>query len=87
MKLVREIEAAQVQLREIARDLLETKHRLMGVHASVPLSPSERDPLAEVNVSTDPVAFFHGHLEILLDEIESVIHGVLELAPDEEGAT
>jgi len=75
-----EIEAAQEQLREIARDLQGLKYRLKGVHASVPLSPSERDPLAEVDVTTDPVAHFHGFLDTLQDEMESLVHGVLEAA-------
>jgi hypothetical protein len=72
--------AAQAQLREIARDLQGTKYRLMGVHASVPPSPSESDPQAEVDVTTDPVAHIHGYLDTLRGELESLIKGVLEAA-------
>jgi hypothetical protein len=50
------------------------------VHASVPLSPSEADPLAEVDTMTDPVAVFHGHIESSLDEIASLIQDTLEAA-------
>ena len=54
-----EMKAARAQLREIARDLEAIRYRLKGVHASVPLSPAESDPAAEVDVTTDPVAHFH----------------------------
>jgi hypothetical protein len=74
------IEAAQAQLREIARDLGAIKFRLIGVHASVPLSSAESDPLVEVNVTTDPVAEFHGKIESSVDEIDSLTQGILEAA-------
>ncbi len=73
------IEAAQAQLREIACDLEAIKYRLRGVYASVPLSPAESDPLAEVDVTKDPVAYLHGSLESLLDEVDSLSQQVLEL--------
>lgn len=71
-------ESAQAQFREIARDLGAIKYRLRGVHFSVPLSPAESDPEAEVDVTT--VAHFHGTLEGLMDEVDSLTHGVLEIA-------
>jgi hypothetical protein len=74
------VEAAKTQLREIARDLEAVRYRFLGVHASVPLSPAESDPLADVDVTTDPVAHLHGSLEDFLDEIESLISDVLETA-------
>lgn len=73
------IEAAQAQLREIARDLEAIKFRLIGVHAIVPLSPAESDPLTEVDVSADPVADFHGTIEGFFDEIDSLSQGILEV--------
>jgi len=75
-----EIKPVQAQLREIARDLTAIKYRLLGVHASVPLSPSESDPLAEVDVAADSVAGFHGSIEGLLDETDSLMQGILEIA-------
>ena len=75
-----ERESAQAQLREVARDLEAIKYRLRGVHASVPLSPAERDPLKDVDVTTDLVAHFHGTLEDLEDEVDSMKKSILELA-------
>jgi hypothetical protein len=41
------IEAAQVQLRQIHRDVEAIRFRLLGVKASLPPSGTERNPLLE----------------------------------------
>ncbi len=84
------LQRARGQLREIARAVEGIRYRLLGAHASVPLSFSERNPLAEVDVTTDPVADFHGALESILDKISALVEDILEAAglPSEsEGET
>jgi hypothetical protein len=41
------IEAAQVQLRQIHREVEAIRFRLLGVKASLPASATERNPLVE----------------------------------------
>ena len=60
------LQRARRELREIARALEGIQYRLLGAHASVPLSSPESNPLAEVDVTTDPVAGFHGAVEHIL---------------------
>ena len=75
-----EIEAAEEQLREMARVAEAMRYRMLGVLASVPPSPSETDPEVDVDV-TDPVARLRGNLQNLLsDGIEPLIRGLLEAA-------
>ena len=74
------IQLARRQLREIARALEAIKYWLLGAHASVPLSSSERASLAEVDVTTDPVADFHGAIENILDKLSALVDDVLEAA-------
>lgn len=61
------VEAAQAQLREIVREMAAIRYRLLGVLASLPLSPSETDPHLEVD-PTDPVARLRGTIDCLLDD-------------------
>jgi len=79
---------ARRELREIARALEGIQYRLLGAHASVPLSSAERAPLAEVDVTTDPVAGFHGAIEHILAKINALVDDVLAAAglaePEEE---
>jgi hypothetical protein len=86
--VVENIQLARRQLREIARALEAIKYWLLGAHASVPLSSPESHPLAEVDVTTDPVAGFHGAVEHILDKIGALMNDVLEVAglaePEEE---
>lgn len=75
-----EIETAREQLREMARDLETIKYRLLGVLASVPLSPSEADPDQEAD-SSDPTVQFRGDVECLLsDQLEPLIQDLLDAA-------
>lgn len=82
------LQRARRELREIGRVLEGVRYRLLGAHASVPLSSPESNPLAEVDVTTDPVAGFHGALEHILDKISVLVNEVLEAAglaePEEE---
>ena len=85
-----EIEAARVQLREMACDVAGMKYRLLGVLASVPPSRSETDPELDVDV-TDPVARLRGDLQYLLSDcIEPLIRDLLAAAgscSEQEGET
>ena len=77
-----EMKAAQAQLRQIARDLEIIKYRMRGVHASVPLSPAERDPDSEVDTRTDPLAAFHGGMEHLLGDVDLLRRGMEHFADE-----
>ncbi len=76
------IEAAQAQLQEILREVEGLKFRLIGVHASVPPSPSEADPLQDVD-PTDPGARLRGALEyILSDSVGPLLEVLREVTSD-----
>jgi len=75
-----DLEAAQVQLRDIVRDLEGLRYRLIGVQASVPPSPGENDPRAEVEKS-HPAAELRGDIEaILCDRINPAIRDLATVA-------
>lgn len=74
------LQQARRQLREIARTVEGIQYQLLGAHASVPLSSSERNPLAEVDVTTDPVAEFHGAIENILDKLSALVEDILQVA-------
>jgi len=74
------IEAAKAQFQEIVRDLEAVKYRLIGVHTSLPLAPSEKDPLREVD-PTDPIVRLHGAIDsVLSDDLEPLIESLRDIA-------